>query len=73
MACSLLGLWVFFVQITVTDSKLLPWAPASHMKNERARWEELQGPCKHYRCDIYEMKSLEMVVMVAESRNSCLK
>ena len=73
MVCSLLGLWIFFVQVTVANSKLLLWAPASHTRNKRARWEELQGPCKYYRCDIYKMKSLEMVVMVTESRNSCLK
>ena len=52
------------------SSKLLLWAPVSHTKNERARWEEPQGPCKYSRCDIYEMKGLEMVVKVAESRNS---
>lgn len=48
-------------------------SPVSHMKNEKARQEELQGYYRYYRCDSYEMKSLEMVVMVAASRDSDLK
>lgn len=53
VACRLLGLWIFLVQITVTERKLLLCALPSYRKIERARWEELQGPCKYYRCDIY--------------------
>lgn len=63
----------FLCSVTVASSKRLPWALVSHVKNERAGWDEVQGFCKYYRCDIYEMKSLKMVAMGTESRNSCPK
>ena len=51
----MLGLWIFFVQITMFCSKLQLWAPVSNMKNERAGWEEHHPSlCKYYRCDILQ-------------------
>lgn len=67
----MLGLWIFFVQITMFCSKLQLWAPVSNMKNERLDGKNTTASASTTGDEaFYKMKTLELTVMAAEWRNN---
>lgn len=70
IAIQCVRIWIFFVQITMFCSKLQLWAPVSNMQNERTGWKNTTASASTTGVTFYEMKTLEMTVMVAEWRNS---